>query len=129
MWLISKGKNEKAETAMCWLRGWVEPETIKHELVELIRYNDVSGKRGDDVNTDDDRLFSKLAQFKDPLVYRPFRLVMISFFISFVSGIFLTRPFTFKIMTDIDLLNNQNEIMVHTTLQFQKRCYTGIVSK
>lgn len=112
MWLISKGKNEKAEIAMCWLRGWVEPEKIKHEFVELIEYNKLSGNQNGNVDTANKNLFSKLAQFKDPLIYRPFRLVMISFFIAFISGLFHTRPFTFKILNQIDLLNNQNEIVV-----------------
>lgn len=116
MWLISKGKNEKAEISMCWLRGWVEPEKIKHEFVELIQYNKLSGNQNGNVNIINKNLFSKLVQFKDPSVYRPFRLVMISFFIAFISGLFLTRPFIFKIMTEIDLLNNQNEIMVHALL-------------
>ncbi|CAI6374203.1 unnamed protein product [Macrosiphum euphorbiae] len=43
VWLVSKAKNEKAEKALCWLRGWVEPEIVKTEPLELIRCNEVSG--------------------------------------------------------------------------------------
>ncbi|CAI6369879.1 unnamed protein product [Macrosiphum euphorbiae] len=52
VWLVSKAKNEKAENSLCWLRGWVEPEIVKTELLELIRYNEVPGthRRTADVN-------------------------------------------------------------------------------
>jgi hypothetical protein len=39
IWLISKGRNEDAELALCWLRGWVEPSAVKQELTDLIRYH------------------------------------------------------------------------------------------
>lgn len=40
IWLVSKGRIEDAEQALCWLRGWVEPSTVKQELTELIRYHE-----------------------------------------------------------------------------------------
>jgi len=111
--LIAKGRNEKAEEAMCWLRGWVEPEKIKPEFLEMIHYNEVSGTQGGcKIDTDDKKLFSNLTQFKNPAVYRPLRLIMMFFFISFVVSIFPTRPFITKIMKEIDLFNNQNESLV-----------------
>lgn len=97
---------------MCWLRGWVKPETIKPEFLELIHYNEVSGSKGDKDNTDDQRILSKLSQLKNPSVYRPLRLMMVVFFISYISSIFPTRPFITKIMKEVDLLNNQNESLV-----------------
>lgn len=39
IWLISKGRIEDAQVALCWLRGWVEPSVVKQELTELIRYH------------------------------------------------------------------------------------------
>uniref|UniRef100_A0A2S2P7G9 Facilitated trehalose transporter Tret1 n=1 Tax=Schizaphis graminum TaxID=13262 RepID=A0A2S2P7G9_SCHGA len=113
IWLVAKGRNEKAEEAMCWLRGWVEPEKIKPEFLELVQYNEVSGTQGGcKINTDDKKLFSNLAQFKNPAVYRPLRLILILFFVSYAVNIFPTRPFITKIMKEIGLYDNQNESLV-----------------
>jgi len=112
IWLVAKGKNKKAEMALCWLRGWVKPEAVKPEFLELIHYNEVSGTKVEKINDDSDGLLSKLAHFKDPSVYKPLKLLMIYFFISFISSIFPTRPFMTKIMSTVDLTENQNEALV-----------------
>lgn len=119
IWLVAKGKNDKAEKAMCWLRGWVEPETIKHEFLELIHYNEVSGTCGSKAPAEKDTgLPSKLAQFKDPSVYRPMRFMMVLYFVSYVVSIFPTRPFITKIMNEINLVDNQNGLLVrHATFR------------
>lgn len=115
IWLVSKGKNEKAEKSLCWLRGWVEPEEIRGEHLELIRYNKVSGNQGHGVdNINDGRLFIKTAQLKDPLVYKPLILIMIFFFVSAIVSSMPCRPFLSKIMTEVGILNNQNLLLVST---------------
>ncbi|XP_008469054.1 facilitated trehalose transporter Tret1 isoform X1 [Diaphorina citri] len=45
MWLLSKGRNDKAKSALCWLRGWVKPELILTEFKYLINYKEVSSER------------------------------------------------------------------------------------
>jgi Sugar (and other) transporter. len=40
IWLVSKGRIDEAERALCWLRGWVEPSAVKQELTELVRYHE-----------------------------------------------------------------------------------------
>lgn len=112
--MVAKNKNEKAEKALCWLRGWVEPEIIKAEHLELVRYNEVSGTQNGWVNTTNNRLFSKLAQFKDASVYRPLRLAMIYFIVSDIVSIIPCRPFLSTVMVKVDLLNNQNLLFVRT---------------
>jgi len=42
MWLLSKNRVKEAETALCWLRGWVHPSEVQKELNELIRYSNAS---------------------------------------------------------------------------------------
>lgn len=123
VWLVAKGKKEKAEKAMCWLRGWVEPEKIKPEFLELIHYNEVSGSKGNQNDTKDKSFSSKLLQLKSPSVYRPLRLMMAVFFISYISSIFPTRPFITKIMREVDLSNNQNESLV----RLKSLSFTSIV--
>ncbi|KAJ4445684.1 hypothetical protein ANN_12369 [Periplaneta americana] len=40
IWLVSKGRIQDAEKALCWLRGWVEPSAVKEELSDLVRYHE-----------------------------------------------------------------------------------------
>lgn len=111
--MIAKGKNEKAEKALCWLRGWVTPEMVKSELLELIHYNENSGiQEYNNVNTDNTSLFSKFAQFKKPSVYRPLKMLMFCFFVSYLVSIIPAKPFIGKIMTEVGILNNQSLYLV-----------------
>jgi len=45
LWLLSRGRLEEAEKALCWLRGWVEPRLVRAELLEMIRYSEASQLR------------------------------------------------------------------------------------
>jgi len=114
--LIAKGKNDKAEKAMCWLRGWVDPETVKPELITLFHYNEVSGTIGTEGSNfhakDDYSLLSKLALFKEPSVYEPLKLVMIYFFTSYAVNLTPGKPFIGKIMTEVGLREYQSIYLV-----------------
>jgi hypothetical protein len=44
MWLLSRGRIEEAERALCWLRGWVTPGAVKEEFNELKKYNNKTKK-------------------------------------------------------------------------------------
>ncbi|XP_021920861.1 facilitated trehalose transporter Tret1-like isoform X3 [Zootermopsis nevadensis] len=35
-WLIGHGRVADAEKSLCWLRGWVEPHEVQHELMQLV---------------------------------------------------------------------------------------------
>jgi len=119
--LIAKGEHEKAEKALCWLRGWVKPEVVKTEYHELVRYNEISGTQRITPVAIHKNLFSKLAQFKDPSVYRPLRLIIFYFFISIIVSTIPWKPFISKIMTEIGLSNNQSLLLVNyiTTVLLQ----------
>jgi Sugar (and other) transporter. len=39
IWLLSRGRYKDAENALCWLRGWVTPEVVKEEFMQLVEYN------------------------------------------------------------------------------------------
>lgn len=116
IWLIAKGKHEKAEKAICWLRGWVDSETVKPELSNLLHYNNVSGtietRDSNVVTNDSNNLLSKLAQFKEPSVYRPMKLIMIYFFTSYIVNLTLGKPFIGKIMTEVGLRDYQSICLV-----------------
>ncbi|GFG30815.1 hypothetical protein Cfor_10877, partial [Coptotermes formosanus] len=35
-WLIGRGRVADAEKSLCWLRGWVDPHEVQHELSKLV---------------------------------------------------------------------------------------------
>lgn len=114
---MSKGKNEKALESLSWLRGWVEPETVRAEHLELIHYNAVSGTRKDRV-TNDNNLFSKLSQFKDASVYRPVILILSFFLISYITCITPCKPFIGRIMTNIGIPTKDHSLLLVSILLF-----------
>lgn len=104
VWLIAKGKTEKAKEALCWLRGWTDLEAVDTEHQEYILYNQVSGNDARKEKADDGQtLLSKLKEFKDPSVYRPFNFVIIFFFACDLVGLWPCRPYFGKIMTAVNI--------------------------
>jgi SP family facilitated glucose transporter-like MFS transporter 8 len=45
IWLLSRGRTEDAERALCWLRGWVTPDVVKEEFNQLVTYNNTTSRR------------------------------------------------------------------------------------
>lgn len=39
IWLLSRGRRDDAVKALCWLRGWVEPDQVQSEFDEIVRYS------------------------------------------------------------------------------------------
>uniref|UniRef100_A0A8D9AET9 Facilitated trehalose transporter Tret1 n=2 Tax=Cacopsylla melanoneura TaxID=428564 RepID=A0A8D9AET9_9HEMI len=52
MWLLSKGRNQKAKNALCWLRGWVKPELVMAEFKYLLNYKEESSFKAKNNNVD-----------------------------------------------------------------------------
>lgn len=120
MWLLAKGENVKAENAMRWLRGWTESKTVELEFLDLVHYNKITESQGKHIHagilTNDNKgLFTKLGELKDPSVYKPLKLMMIYFFVSYLVSIFPVRPYITQLLTDVDLSHNQNVFMVRNT--------------
>jgi SP family facilitated glucose transporter-like MFS transporter 8 len=46
IWLLSRGRYDEAERALCWLRGWVTPDTVREEFNQLVKYNNKTNKMG-----------------------------------------------------------------------------------
>ena len=45
IWLLSRGRTEEAERALCWLRGWVTPEVVEEEFNELMKYSNTTKRK------------------------------------------------------------------------------------
>jgi len=98
MWLLTKGKKEKAQKTLGKLRGWVSHEKCSSEFREMIIYTSVHNHETSRDKNDTDST-SSWGQLLKPEVYRPFRLLMIYlFFANLLSGIqygpFLVSVFT-----------------------------------
>ncbi|CAH1713748.1 facilitated trehalose transporter Tret1-like isoform X2 [Aphis gossypii] len=87
MWLLSKGKTEKAHRTLGKLRGWVSHDKCSnefHEMVVFVSANKNSSNDKNEKNNSD----SSWKQLMQPDVLRPFRLLLIYFFFSnLLSGV------------------------------------------
>jgi hypothetical protein len=44
IWLLSRGRYDDAEKALCWLRGWVTPDVVREEFNQLVIYSNKVNK-------------------------------------------------------------------------------------
>jgi hypothetical protein len=51
IWLLSRGRYEDAEKALCWLRGWVTPDVVREEFNQLVIYSNTVNKTKFPVST------------------------------------------------------------------------------
>lgn len=97
IWLLSKGRNEKAMNAICWLRGWVDPCVVATEYQELMFYYKTSVDQSKSIG-DSKGLFSSFLWIKSPSVYRPLRLATIYYIFTLISCLTPCRPYIVKLM-------------------------------
>lgn len=58
LWLLSRGRVNEAEKALCWLRGWVKPQAVNKELNEMKDYSDSSKLKNQKHNKKSEQLSS-----------------------------------------------------------------------
>ncbi|KAF0763715.1 facilitated trehalose transporter Tret1-like [Aphis craccivora] len=97
IWLLSKGKNEKAMKAICWLRGWVDPHVAANEYQDLMFYYKASLDKSKTIR-ESKGTFSSFLWIKSPSVYRPLRLVTIYYIFTLISCLTPCRPYIVKLM-------------------------------
>lgn len=102
-WLISKGRLDQAEKALCWLRGWVPKEMIADELNSLQTFNDRSKsckvclEQHQTCTHGSPSLSEKIAEFKCKRTVKPFFIVISLFIILQFSGLFAMTPYLVQI--------------------------------
>ncbi|VVC30791.1 Hypothetical protein CINCED_3A017390 [Cinara cedri] len=99
MWLLAKGKPDKAQRTLSKLRGWVSHDKCSNEFSDMIVYTSDAYKAVPSDASDETDETSSWGQLLHPEVYRPFRLLMIYlFFANLLSGIqygpYLVEVFT-----------------------------------
>jgi SP family facilitated glucose transporter-like MFS transporter 8 len=62
IWLLSRGRYEDAEKALCWLRGWVTPDVVREEFNQLVKYSNEVNKTNFPVTTVDSKTVSVRAR-------------------------------------------------------------------
>ncbi|XP_050533262.1 facilitated trehalose transporter Tret1-like [Daktulosphaira vitifoliae] len=127
VWLANKGKNDKAIKSLCWLRGWVDSSLVKEEYKELIQYNQLSGTHHGEAIEKNINFTSRMMFFKDPLVYRPLRLILVFFLISQILSIIPCRPYLKHILTELGLVTNQSLILILFTALQIVPCFLTII--
>lgn len=104
IWLMSKGKYEKAMDAICWLRGWVKPSVVSAEYHDLMYYYNTSAEQAKTSKGN----YTSLQWVQNPSVYRPLRLVTIYYTITLVSCLTPCRPFIVKLMRESGVKDSHN---------------------
>ncbi|XP_015186014.1 PREDICTED: facilitated trehalose transporter Tret1-like isoform X2 [Polistes dominula] len=91
-WLAAKGRTEEAESALCWLRGWVNPIHVKTEFNDIVR-------KPVDATSEEKEQFWKY--YKKRTCYVPFILVTIAFFIGAFGGTSILQTFAVVIFEEM----------------------------
>ncbi|XP_046661262.1 facilitated trehalose transporter Tret1-like [Homalodisca vitripennis] len=111
-WLVSKGRVSDAEKAFQWLRGWVRPEDVKHELAAIVNYvketqslkiiDNIEYKavpnKENPVTTNPQ---GRLQLLMEPRVRKAFQIVFIYFTIMACAALLAMRPYFIEILKDI----------------------------
>lgn len=102
-WLLSKGRKDEAEKALCWLRGWVPKERISDEFQALQQYSERSKSCNYCIEHNQHcphpppSLTEKFAEFKRKRTLKSFFIVISLFIILQYSGIFAMTPYLVQI--------------------------------
>ncbi|XP_014243234.1 facilitated trehalose transporter Tret1-like [Cimex lectularius] len=115
LWLLARGREEDAEKALQWLRGWVEPGAVRPELADLKRYASSATLAYDNPACDEPPQVGEepnpkfqhgswLSNIKDvarPAVFKPLFLIIGLFFFSNFTGVTSTRPYMILIIKEL----------------------------
>uniref|UniRef100_A0A1B6FHS8 Major facilitator superfamily (MFS) profile domain-containing protein n=1 Tax=Cuerna arida TaxID=1464854 RepID=A0A1B6FHS8_9HEMI len=111
-WLVTKERVRDAEKAYQWLRGWVRPEDVKHELAAIVNYvketqsvKMVNSVENPAVPTKESpeakKAPSRLQLLMEPGVRKAFRIVFLYLIIMACSSLWGMRPFFIEILEKI----------------------------
>ncbi|XP_075213079.1 facilitated trehalose transporter Tret1-like isoform X2 [Lycorma delicatula] len=96
IWLLSRGRIEEAEKALCWLRGWASPEAVRMEFLQILKYSISSQTTPPSSASSASSLISIFFRVE---MMRPLFLVTCFFFFSTSSGLIPVRPFLITVFS------------------------------
>ncbi|XP_043515060.1 facilitated trehalose transporter Tret1-like [Frieseomelitta varia] len=91
-WLIAKGRQKEAESALCWLRGWVSPIHVKAEFQTICQ----------EVQKPAETKKKIWKSFGKKTFYTPFLLVTSAFFIGTFGGTSTLQTYAVMIFDSLE---------------------------
>ncbi|XP_073973311.1 facilitated trehalose transporter Tret1-like isoform X2 [Rhodnius prolixus] len=119
LWLISKGRIQSAEKALCWLRGWTKPESVKEELNRLIEYHRTVQEDFQEQNQkvlastgSQEILIPRKISLKERIKYffrpemrQPLSIVIWYMFFVYATGLQTVRPYFMHIFSELNVVD------------------------
>lgn len=103
-WLLSKGRIDKAQQSLQWLRGWVTPQTVQREFDELCQFSDTSNAcnlcatQKIKCNHPPPTVIDKIKQLKQRRNIKPFVLVVLLEFFGTFNGSYIWDPYIIQVL-------------------------------
>jgi len=97
MWLLSKGKIDKARKVLMKLRGYVSEEKCATEFQEMVQYVSLSAK-----SEEANQKTSSLDSFSHPGLWSPLKLMLIYIFFSNIMSGVPYAPYLLNIFSSFD---------------------------
>lgn len=122
LWLLSRGREKQARKSLQWLRGWVKPEVVEKEFLELQRYSTNSNRCNPCQKSDQTcthpppTLIEKMKELIRKRSLKPMFIVTMFFFFCQFSGMSGMRPYLVQIFQAYGAPVNPNWATVVTGL-------------
>nr|XP_018912954.1 PREDICTED: facilitated trehalose transporter Tret1-like isoform X1 [Bemisia tabaci]XP_018912955.1 PREDICTED: facilitated trehalose transporter Tret1-like isoform X1 [Bemisia tabaci]XP_018912956.1 PREDICTED: facilitated trehalose transporter Tret1-like isoform X1 [Bemisia tabaci] len=125
VWLITKGRLEEAHKALAWFRGFAEPQHVREEFDDMVRYSMASSRlsRHDLSAISEEKapldgkhniqdpeksqsikrgnwLVERWRELSNPRLYLPLRMVLITFFFTQSAGLVPFKAFIIEILNE-----------------------------
>ncbi|XP_059619605.1 facilitated trehalose transporter Tret1-like [Phlebotomus argentipes] len=122
IWLLSRGRDKEARKSLQWLRGWVCPEAVEKEFLELQRYS-INSTRCNPCQKSDQICNHPPPTFSDNMkelirkrTLKPIFIVAMFFLFSQFSGTSSMRPYLVQIFKAYGIPVDPNWATVVTAL-------------
>ncbi|XP_055716568.1 facilitated trehalose transporter Tret1-like [Phlebotomus papatasi] len=122
LWLLSRGREKQARKSLQWLRGWVKPEAVEQEFLELQRYT-INSNRCNPCQKSDQTcthppptLIEKMKELIRKRTLKPVFVVTMFFIFCQFSGMSGMRPYLVQIFQAYGIPVNPNWAAVITAL-------------
>lgn len=117
-WLFSKGYVKDAEKSLQWLRGWVSPQTVHKEFVELQNYSKTSNacalcaKQTVQCQHPKQTFWQKMKEIKRRRNIRPLIFILWMNICCEFNGSYVLEPYNLQILTTLGSPIEANVAMV-----------------
>lgn len=103
-WLLLKDRQKDAEKSLQWLRGWVSPETVQKEFIELQNYSNISSacvacaKKSIKCCHPKPTFCDKIREIKRKRTLKPFFLIVCLHFFFEFCAIIVWQPYIIQVL-------------------------------